>query len=407
MTSGFTDAADIERGFQQLIQSQDWRRLAKMPGVADAFNVFQVLDDAVCENSWSRILAVLFSSSGGHDLGMRPLRQWLSEVGDSRFNALAKRAASSSTLCEWGTMERRRLDILIKLLNGRGHLIGIIGVENKVWSGEQHDQLKDYQSALCDAFSAVPKMLLFLTPDEREPLTGVVSGLCPCHRCSCKTLVSMCDKLHSSANGGMRLLLSSLHDFIDQNILTASIMKTRIEQVARRLYLNRNHRMVLETIFEHRPTLEGLRSHIDKAAGDYFAREKPRINCEFGQWPERAANPPEIKIYPEPLAKPGFGISYMLRSKARRPFIGDSFTILIAAWCSSGAARTRVQNLNARLPKRLTHNFRNWSDWEVIWEGDTYELQDLNGRDARNLSRLLVKTISQTYRPLKSAVSKL
>ena len=39
-------AFDMERGFEHLIRSQDWRRLAKMPGVADAFNVFQVLDNA-------------------------------------------------------------------------------------------------------------------------------------------------------------------------------------------------------------------------------------------------------------------------------------------------------------------------------------------------------------------------
>ena len=126
-------APDIERGFKQLMKSQDWRRLAKMPGVADAFNVFQVLDDAVCENSWSSILAVLFSSSSGHGLDMRPLRLWLSEIGDSRFNVLAKRAASSSVLREWGTMERRRLDILIKLLDARDTCLG--SSESKTRSG--------------------------------------------------------------------------------------------------------------------------------------------------------------------------------------------------------------------------------------------------------------------------------
>jgi PD-(D/E)XK nuclease superfamily len=70
-------------------------------------------------------------------------------------------------------MERRRLDILIKLLDRHGRLIGVVGIENKVWSGEQHNQLKDYQTALCDVFCGVPKILLFLTPDERAPMTDV------------------------------------------------------------------------------------------------------------------------------------------------------------------------------------------------------------------------------------------
>ena len=40
-----------------------------------------------------------------------------------------------------------------------------IGVENKVWTGEQGKQLSDYQKALCDGFSGVPKFLIVLTPD--------------------------------------------------------------------------------------------------------------------------------------------------------------------------------------------------------------------------------------------------
>lgn len=396
------------QGFQRLTSSADWRRLAKMPGVSDTFNVFQILDDAVCENSWSRILAALFTSNGGHNLGLIPLMTWLAVVGDNRFKTLANRAGASSALCEWGTMERRRLDILIKLLDKHGCLIGVVGIENKVWSGEQPNQLKDYQAALCDVFRDVPKILLFLTPDERVPLTGVDTGLCLCHPCSYKTLVSMCDKLRSSANKETRLLLSSLHDFIDQNILTDSIMKTRIGQTVRKLYQNKNHRRVLEAIFENRPTLEGVCSQIDKAAKEYFARKKPGLKCRLDQWPERAANPPEIRIWPEQLEKKfGFSITYMLRSKSHRPFIGDSFTLLITAWCNSGAARRRIKNLNANLSKRMSHSFRNWSSWEIIWEGDTYELQDLGERDARNLSRLLIKSISKTYQQLKLAVSKI
>jgi len=396
----------MERGFEHLIRSQDWRRLAKMPGVADAFNVFQVLDNAVCENSWSRILASLFSSNGGHDLDMRPLRTWLSEVGESRFISLAKRASSCSALCEWGTMERRRLDILIKLLDGRGHLIGIIGIENKVWSGEQHDQLKHYQAALCVAFPTVLKILLYLTPDGRESGTSDDCKSCPYRPCSYKTIVRMCRRLQSSASKEMRLLLSSLHDFIDQQILTSGVMKTKIEQIVSGLYQNENHRKTLEVIFNNRPTLDGVRAQINKQAEEFFARKKLSVKCEFQQWPETVANPQEVKIFPESLEKSGFSIAYMLRSKARHPFIGDSYTLLIAAWCESGAARRRIQNLNARLPKRTAHDFKNWASWELIWEGDTYELQDLSGNDSRNLSRLLVKTMTKTYEPLKSAVSK-
>ena len=404
MDQSFIAAADLEKEFRSLTQSVDWSRMSKTWEVADAFNVFRVLDDAVCENSWSRILAALFTSSGSHNLEMLPLEIWLSLVGDRRFKPLGKRAVSSVALCEWGTMERRRLDILIKLLDPNGRLIGVVGVENKVWSGEQHNQLQDYQEALCEQFPDVPKILIFLTPDEREPLTGVKNRSCSCRPCSYGTLVKMCDRVLSSAPKGTNLLLSSLHDFIDRNILATGIMKTKIEAVVRRLYRNREHRNVLEAIFEHRPTLEGVCDRLKKAAEDYST--KSGIKCSYDQWPARAANPPEIKFWVEPLSKSGFYIHYMFRSKVHHPFIGDSFSILIAAWCESAAARKRIKNLNVRLPKRMTHNFRDWSGWSVMWEGDSYELRDLNGRDARNLSRMLIKTISKTCRPLKLAVSK-
>ena len=139
---------------------------------------------------------------------------------------------------------------------------------------------------------------------------------------------------------------------------------------------------------------------------EFFARKKPKIICSLEQWPEKAASPQELQIFPEPLRKSGFSICYMLRSKAHRPFIGDSFTILITAWCESAAARKRVKKLNVRLPKRVAHDFKNWASWELIWEGESYELQDMSGRDARKISSLLVKTMAKTYEPLKSAVSK-
>jgi len=80
--------------------------------------------------------------------------------------------------------------------------------------------------------------------------------------------------------------------------------------------------------------------------------------------------------------------------------------MLISAWCQSAAARRRVKSLAVRLPRQVSHNFRSWAGWEIIWEGDTYELEDLGARDAKNLSQMLERTMSKTLRPLKLAVAK-
>jgi hypothetical protein len=181
----------VELGFRELLASPAWREISRLPVVTDTFNLFSILDHAVCENSWSRVLGFLFDSREGHDLGMRPLWTWLSSLKLGRFARLAQQAFASSTSCEWVTGENRRLDILIQLLDEGGRTKAVIGVENKVWSGEQREQLSDYQMALCEGFRNVPKLLIFLTPDKRAPLTSHANESCDCHPCSYTSLVTM------------------------------------------------------------------------------------------------------------------------------------------------------------------------------------------------------------------------
>jgi len=139
-------------------------RASELPMVSDSFNLFDLVEDAVCENAWSRIIGFLFDSSGNHGLGLKPLTLWAADNLPGDFRDLTQRATGSSCDLEWGTFEGRRLDILVRLLGESGDLIGIIGIENKVWSGEQPNQLCDYQHALVQAFPPVPKVLVFITP---------------------------------------------------------------------------------------------------------------------------------------------------------------------------------------------------------------------------------------------------
>jgi hypothetical protein len=403
------DESAVELSFRELLASPAWREMSCLPIVTDTCNLFSILDHAVCENSWSRVLGFLFDSNEGHDLDMRPLRIWLSSAKAGRFTRLAQQAVASSTSCEWGTGEMRRLDILIKLLDQGGRLKAVIGIENKVWSGEQWEQLSDYQKALCEHFRGVPKLLIFLTPDKRVPQTSDANESCHCHPCSYTTLVTMCKQLQRHAREDVKLLLSSLGGFINRKIVMESLMSQRTEKIVRKLYQNKQHRQILETIFEHRPTLQKVRGEIEKSVKDYVARSKTGGEWWYSQWPMRADSPPEMKIGFDAHGDPKdrFGIEYMLRCPNHDPFIGDSFTMLIAAWCNTNAAKRRVQDLKIRLPRRVTHNFKNWASWHVIWEGDTYRLQDLGERDAKNLARLVVDTIKKTYRPLLLAVSRI
>ncbi len=403
-------ASQFDGASGRLLKSAEWERIAKMPEVNDRFNLFDLLEDAVCENAWSRIIHFLFDSSANHGLGLSPLRYWTAHCLDSSFLELVKLAQASTSDTEWGTFEGRRLDILVKLLDKGGHLIGVVGIENKVWSGEQPRQLSDYQKALITEFRGIPKRLIFLTPDNRKPLTAVESSECPVREISYQSVVALCESLRLRTKGKLRLLIESLAEYVSRNILEKQAMENQIKNSVASLYRNPEHRRVIELIIEHRPTVKDMLEKVAASIERQFRSRRlgKRFQCSHDYWPEEDDSTPELRIWPEELNAPtGCRICYMLRSRNRKPYIGDKFTVLLNAWCENDSIRAKMQKLGMRLPSRHSHRWKHWRNWEVLWEGETYQLRDLGANDATQLSMLLADAIRKTVGPLREAFSKL
>ncbi|MBK6345595.1 MAG: PD-(D/E)XK nuclease family protein [Bacteroidales bacterium] len=51
----------------------------------------------------------------------------------------------SICITEWKTESIRRIDILLKIIDKQGNTKAVIRIENKVDSGEQRNQIKDYR----------------------------------------------------------------------------------------------------------------------------------------------------------------------------------------------------------------------------------------------------------------------
>jgi hypothetical protein len=399
----------FDAGLEGLLKSTEWKLIAEMPEVTNRFNLFDLLEDAVCENAWSRIIHFLFDSSRDHNLGLIPVTKWITDALDAPFPELIKSAKKITSETEWSTLEGRRLDILLKLLDADGRLLGVVGIENKVWSGEQIRQLSDYQEALANEFRGIPKILVFLTPDRREPLTASESSECRVQRVSYDSVVKTCDVLIPRTTGDLRLLISSLRAYINRNILRKYTMEKQIKESVAKLYQDVEKRRVIELIVEHRPTvravMEGVATSVESGlrTGTFGAK----IGCSHDFWPANDDFAPEFRLWPEGLnARKGFGICYMLRSETRKPFIGDKFTLLLNAWCDDEAVRTRMEELRSRLPARHSHKYRHWSNWTVLWEGGTYQLQDMGTTDMQQLSFLLADAVRQTLEPLRAALGK-
>jgi hypothetical protein len=128
--------------------------------LASEFSVFKFITPD--ENGLSDILAMLLNPRGVHgqqDLFLKLFIDRLERSSEPNMqDAKVVREALTHTIGSF----RRRIDILVT----SDHLA--LAVENKVDSGEQQDQLKDYH----DHIQRLPQKdycLVFLTPDRREP----------------------------------------------------------------------------------------------------------------------------------------------------------------------------------------------------------------------------------------------
>jgi hypothetical protein len=130
---------------------------------ATRFKVFDLIDPD--ENKLSDILADLLDPKGTHGQGDTFLRLLVARLERDSYPALTREAvvrreAPTDSLRN----RRRRIDILVDM----GLLLAI---ENKVDSGEQKDQVKDYLRHLanCTKANQKPYLLIYLTRDGGPP----------------------------------------------------------------------------------------------------------------------------------------------------------------------------------------------------------------------------------------------
>ncbi|MFZ4775364.1 MAG: PD-(D/E)XK nuclease family protein [Terrimicrobiaceae bacterium] len=403
------------QSIQRLTQSSSFQKLALIVPEETGFNLIEMLQTTVSENSWSRVLAFLLDCRREHGLGNMTLARWsaLVEFGTELKHLVCqypKNQAIAET--EWVTSEGRRLDILVRLSDELGRLRGIIGIENKVKAGESDDQVGNYQRELANEFQRVPKLLIFLTPTGRLPITADdTEKRCPAIPVSYETLVQVFHQLSraNSVNTDLARLLQSLCEYIRKEIIKPMEETTKIKNLVRKLYASASNRKAMNLIVEHLPSVGDLCEDIEAIVDTECEKKYPRAKGYWMYYPKRAKNTVELKWLPEELDEitwehgNHFGINFMLRSHSPVPQIGDDFIFYLAAWCESEADNAKARKLLlpnwcASSPKRLD------SQWEELWIGKSYKLRDLGDRDTEGLAKLMLDGISATYTKVRRKV---
>jgi thymidylate synthase len=381
------------------------------------FDLLALFDDVLLENSWSRLFTYLFNSNAEHKLEQRFFRIWMQRRTDSNaflreFLRRLPDANSSQTVAvsEWQTPDGRRLDILIRVINATGRTVSVVGIENKVDSGEQVDQIADYQQALRRSFPGIPKVAVFLTPDGREPTTSDNSPDCPCFALPYSTILSTCETLLTESEGQATVFLSVLKNHISR-LVGVNKMEKQIKSLIHKLYKNPNHRQAIKIIAQYAPNIssvfDGLREFWEN-----LSKQNVKLPIRNRTTAVYTYSTKEFKVQFEELDNISSGkgpwINYMLHFPDTNPDVGDRFTLRVMLWDenlegkSSGVKERFKEAIQSRM--LLSGNLgehRHWGPWVSLWVGGSYQLVDMGSRDIKGLSSLLMDGVRQTYPELK------
>ena len=128
----------------------------------------------------------------------------------------------------------------------------VVGIEVKVWAGEQHKQVKRYQDLLCQKYPDEKKVVVFLTPRGRKPETADeknvhVPVLAMSWGCVSEIIRDM-----RSASGDENSFRMQFSQHIERNI---AMNETEEQRIVRELLSEGDNAETLDKIIKNIPSL--------------------------------------------------------------------------------------------------------------------------------------------------------
>ncbi|OIO09660.1 MAG: hypothetical protein AUJ52_06045 [Elusimicrobia bacterium CG1_02_63_36] len=385
------------------------------------FDLFDLLDKAIVENSWSAVLAFLCDSMENHRLGIDFFKEWQAAIenesrpqGGHGFRIPRRGISSIRAKFQWSAQpwSPRIIDIVIELRGALGDPLCVLGIENKLDAPEQKDQLEAYQTVLTKAYpSSCRKAVLYLTPDGREAKTASGEKHCPCIPISYETVAVACRKVAGKTTGALRVLLTSMDRHISKED-----SRMGLKGHVKKLLASEEHKLALQAIVKHTPF---LRKELDWFQEEIIhvrkKRKYPKGHITFDTYPHDAPNPSEIKVWFDELDElamktRGFFIGFIVGTDDPEPVIGSEYSLRVVAWCGNDKAVKQRAKKFAEALHDGTPEFpwrRRWVQFEPLWYGGRqYRLKDLGKHDARELARVVNDGIKEKYQELKKCARK-
>lgn len=168
--NNINEQAIVKTASKQLKNIETSDDFKKLNEITRQFNIFDFMGVQDKELVHSRILSNLLNPKYPHGLGNAFLSNFLFAIKKSHCFS-GKPISIPANLAEQDVRIKREyenIDIVVRFPIAKV----TIGIENKIWAGEQNNQLSRYQSTLKEKFESSSNAIVFLTPEGRDPSTA-------------------------------------------------------------------------------------------------------------------------------------------------------------------------------------------------------------------------------------------
>ena len=290
--------SDLQGAIECLKKSQHYKDIADFADDGLLFNLFEVMGVRYRELTHSSVLAWLLSDEANIDF----IREFLNRVAkqdkvefdDETKGKIANFQTSDDieVICEYGD-EKSRIDVFAHFKS----LELVIGIEVKVWAGEQEKQVKRYQKLLKKEYPNDRKIVIFLTPSGYEPSTAIKCEDVPVVCMSWGDIVDIIDKVNDAAEKTREkyekhIFRKQFSQHIKRNIL----MGTKEKQLVRKLLSEGENATTIHKIIHNLPPLTDYLDEWKQIVADVCDVENSESELEVKIYPSSRAPARELKI---------------------------------------------------------------------------------------------------------------
>jgi hypothetical protein len=283
-------------------------RLAKLEErLSPSLSLFRTLGVDRNEVLHSRLLAALLDPrrhKGAESL-LRALIGGVLEDGrldrglEGRLGEVARASWQGVTV----RLEQLFIDVVVEISSSRG--AAVVGIENKIDATEGERQIARYQDALRRTYPGWVAVLVFLTPNGREPSTADPRSPVPVDALGYDMVLDVVEEARRGAISGSReeSVLAEVAAHLKEDIVGDAESKALVREFWR------EHRRALGLVVSQRPRLGDIREQYVGLLAKRFGPD----NIEFEYFPGKGELR-EIKMHPLRWFERGFPFTFILHA---------------------------------------------------------------------------------------------